>query len=103
MKNRYVNLSKISEAKFRELIRFFTLDLTAVLISKLTRLNRNTFNRYLTQIRKKISFYCHLTAPIPHTGDAPDPGAYGDLKEFNILIKELDGKIYTREIGRAHV
>lgn len=100
MKNRYVNRSKISEAKFRELIRFFALDLTAVQISKLTGLNRNTVNRYLTEIRKKISFYCHLTAPIPHT-DAPDPNAFCDVNEFNILIKELDGKVYTQLIGRS--
>jgi transposase len=39
MNNKYVNRSKISEAKFRELVRFFSIDLTAIQIAELTGLN----------------------------------------------------------------
>lgn len=53
MNNKYVNRSKISEAKFRELVRFFSIDLTVTQIAELTGLNRNTINRYLTEFRKK--------------------------------------------------
>ncbi|HKL14424.1 MAG TPA: IS1595 family transposase, partial [Balneolaceae bacterium] len=42
MNNKYVNRAKISEAKFRELVRFFSIDLTAIQIAELTGLNRNT-------------------------------------------------------------
>ncbi len=44
LKNRYVNRSKISEAKFRELVRYFAADLDASQIALLSSLNRNTVN-----------------------------------------------------------
>ena len=55
MKNKYVIRSRISEAKFRELVRYFSLDLDATKIAVLTGLNRNTINRYLTLIRDRIA------------------------------------------------
>ena len=47
MKNRYFIRSRISESKFREIIRHFSVDLTAVQIAKLTQLNINTINHIL--------------------------------------------------------
>jgi len=64
MNNRYVNRSKISEAKFRELLRLFSLDLTAKQISEVTGLNRNTVNRYLKGVRERISEYCDAASPV---------------------------------------
>lgn len=93
MKNKYVNRSKISEAKFRELIRFFSLDLTAMQIAGLTGLNRNTVNRYLTEIRKKISKHCGLTSPLATHDIFKFPPAGNQT--FSLLIKEYDAKIYT--------
>ncbi|GAA5787287.1 hypothetical protein YWS52_36150 [Chitiniphilus shinanonensis] len=46
-KNKYTRRSKISEAKFRELVCYFALDLDASQITMLSGLNRNTVNRYL--------------------------------------------------------
>lgn len=64
IKNQYVNCSKISEVKFRELIRYFVLGLSATKISYLSSINRNTVNRYLLEIRKKIALYCELNYPL---------------------------------------
>jgi transposase len=50
VKNKYVNRSKISEKKFREIIRLFALDLDASQIANISDLNRNTVNRYLTEV-----------------------------------------------------
>jgi transposase len=50
-KNKYAHRSKISEAKFRELVRLFAADLDAGQIAEIARLNRNTVNRYLRLIR----------------------------------------------------
>jgi transposase-like protein len=58
MKNKYAVHSKISEAKFREIIKYFALDLTATQIAVLTGLNRKTLNRYMTEMRKIIHKYC---------------------------------------------
>ena len=42
LKNRYVKNAKISEAKFRQLLRYFVLDLDAGQIAELSNLSRNT-------------------------------------------------------------
>ncbi len=55
MKNKYVIRSRISEHKFREIIRYFSLDLNAVQIQQLTKLSRQTINQYLKAIRKRIA------------------------------------------------
>ena len=54
VKNKYVNRSRISEAKFRQIILLFSEDLSATQISHLTSLSRQTINKYLTAIRLRI-------------------------------------------------
>ena len=44
MRNKYAKRSRISEKKFRQLVKLFSLDLDAVQISELSYLNRNTIN-----------------------------------------------------------
>ena len=58
MKNKYLHRSRISEAKFREIIRLFTLDIEATKIAKISQLNRNTINRILRLIRIQLAQYC---------------------------------------------
>ena len=53
-KNKYYNRSRISEHKFREIVRYFSVDLNATQIAKLTNLNLNTINKILTLIRVRI-------------------------------------------------
>lgn len=101
MNNKYVNRAKISEAKFRELVRFFSIDLTAIQIAELTGLNRNTVNRYLTEIRKKITRYTEATSPawINHQPERDIP----ETAQCMILIKEQEGKIYTQVLDKSDV
>jgi len=54
VKNKYVIRSRISEAKFRQIILLFSEDLSATQISHLTKLSRQTINKYLTAIRLRI-------------------------------------------------
>ena len=56
-KNKDVNRSKISEAKFRQFVKLFCLDLDANQIGELSGLNRNTVKRYLKGIRQRIAEY----------------------------------------------
>ena len=63
IKNRYIKRAKISEAKFRQLLRYFSYDLDAQTIASLTKLNRNTINRYLTLIRRRIAMFCEQQSP----------------------------------------
>ena len=54
MKNKYILRAKISEAKFRQLIRLFCVDLNATQIAQVTGLNRNTVNRLLQGMRNVL-------------------------------------------------
>ncbi|MBA2503335.1 MAG: IS1595 family transposase [Pyrinomonadaceae bacterium] len=55
--------AKISRAKFRQIVRLFALDLSAVQIVALSGLNRNTVNRYLRLIRQAVARYCEQESP----------------------------------------
>ena len=55
--NKYSNRSKISEAKIRQIVKLFTIDLTASQIAEITGLNRNTINRHLTALRKELLLF----------------------------------------------
>lgn len=58
MKNKYIKRSRITEAKFRELVKYFSLDLDARKISMLTHLNHNTINRHLKLNRIRTTEHC---------------------------------------------
>ena len=57
MKNKYIKGARISEKKFRKLLQLFCLDLDATQIAGVANINRNTVNRYLTEIRTRIASY----------------------------------------------
>lgn len=67
MKNRYVYHAKISEGKFRQLLKLFSLDLTATQAVGLSSLNRNTVNRIYTAIRQRMTAYSYQTSPVSGT------------------------------------
>ena len=54
IKNKYMKCSHISESKFREILKYFCLDLTGSKICELTSLNKNTVSRILLLIRSRI-------------------------------------------------
>ena len=51
----YIKRSRISNAKFREFLKLFCLDLTATQIAANSHLNRNTVNRLIPLIRKRMA------------------------------------------------
>ena len=56
MKNRYKKVAHFSEAKFRLILKCFSLDLTASNTCEICDLSRNTINKIFNQIRQRI-FY----------------------------------------------
>ena len=105
MKNKYVKRSKISEAKFRQIVRLFSLDLDAGQIAAITGLNRNTVNRYLVGIRTRIAEFCEEASPVSgqvevdesyfggrHSGKR-GRGADGKVIVFGLFKR--NGKVYT--------
>ncbi len=106
VKNKYANRSKISEKKTREIIKLFSLDLDASQITKISGLNRNTINRYLTEIRIRTSEYCQLQSPFSGEVEVDESyfgarrvkgkrgrGAQGKTIVFGIFKR--NGKVYT--------
>ena len=57
-KNRYFFRSRISERKFKEIIKLFVADLTAAQIAFITGINRNTINNILKKMRERIAEIC---------------------------------------------
>ena len=54
MRNKYYKRSRISEAKFREIIKYFSLDFTAEMTSMITGISRNSCNQIYRKIRERI-------------------------------------------------
>lgn len=105
-KNRYAKRARISSKQFRQLVRYFVLDLTASQIALLTGLNRNTVNRYLLAIRERIAHFCETQSPFGGEVEVDESyfgarrikgkrgrGAYGKTIVFGIF--QRNGHVYT--------
>ena len=114
--NRYAKRSKISEAKFRQIIRYFAVDLDASQITRLIGLNRNSVNRYLRAIRQRIAEFCETQSPFSGEIEVDESyfgarrikgkrgrGASGKTIVFGVLKRH--GKVYTEivpDCSKAH-
>lgn len=61
--NRYYRRSRISEKKFREIIKYFSLDLTANRTAVLTGLTHKTVNQIYLKIRFRLAQECQRQSP----------------------------------------
>lgn len=64
MKNKYVYRSRISEAKFRQILKLFCIDIEANKISLIVGVSRPTINKLLDKIRERIAEYCDTYSPL---------------------------------------
>ena len=94
MKNRYAKNSKISEAKIREVIRLFSLNLDATQIAVLTGLNRNTVNRFLKALRERIAEYCESQSPCPERSKWMNPSSGPDGSKENGVEELLERPLF---------
>ena len=63
-KNRYFSRSKISEAKFREILRYFAMDLTATDCSELSGISVRSVNTIYLRIRRRLAEHCEQVSPL---------------------------------------
>ena len=63
MKNRYSKSSKLSEARFRAVVKGFAADLTALRRAQLCGVNRNMVNRIYRGLRERIFVACEAQRP----------------------------------------
>jgi len=69
-KNRYYKHSRISEAKFRQVVRGFALDLTATETAELSAISVRSINSIYLKIRQRLVDYSELKSPYPVDEDA---------------------------------
>ena len=111
MKNKYLKVAKISEAKFRSLVDCFAEDIAATQAARLCRMNRNTTQRIYTLLRARI---VELAAEEnrPFTGEVEvdesyfgakrvrgkrGRGASGKTPVFGLLKR--DGKVFVKIVN----
>ena len=58
MKNKYIYRSRISEKKFREILKYFAQDIEATKIANLTGISRISINKILKNIRILMAKEC---------------------------------------------
>ena len=109
-KNKYFIRSRISEKKFREIVRLFSADLTAEQISLLSGVSRNSVNKILKNIRIRVADFCEKESVFEKGEIEMDEsyfgarrirglrgrGAYGKTVVFG--LKQRKGKVYTQVI-----
>ncbi len=75
--NRYYRCSKISERKFRQLVRYFALDLTASKTAQLTALTRKSVTTIFLKIRERIAQECLRASPFSSCEVEVDESYFG--------------------------
>jgi len=105
--NRYYQRSRISEYKFRLLVRYFALDLSASDVAELTGLTHKAVNVIFLKIRRRMTEDCAQQSPFKSGEVEVDEsyfgarrvrgkrgrGASGKTIVFGLLKR--DGKVYT--------
>jgi transposase-like protein len=106
IKNKYSIRSRISEAKIRQIVKLFSVDLDALQIAAIAGVNRNTVNRYLAAIRERIAHYCEAESPVSGEVEVDESyfgarrvkgvrgrGARGKTIVFGLFKR--NGRVYT--------
>jgi transposase-like protein len=104
---RTIARSKISNAKFREFLKLFAIDLTASQIAKATDLNRNTVNRLCRVVRERIAESCESATPLRGTVEVDESyfgprrvrgkrGRGAGRKTIVFGVLKRGGKVYTQ-------
>ena len=109
MKNKYAIRSKISEAKIRQIVRLFAVDLDALQIAQIAGVNRNTVNRYLAAFRERIAHFCEAESPVKGEVEVDESyfgarrvrglrgrGARGKTIVFGLFKR--NGRVYTEVV-----
>ena len=104
--NRYYRRSRISEHKFREIIKYFALDLTANRTAQLTGLTHKSVNQIFLKIRLRLSEDCQRQSPFSGEVEVDESyfgakrvkgkrgrGASGKTIVFGIYKR--NGKVFT--------
>jgi len=93
MKNKYFIRSRISEKKFREILRLFCLDIEAKKVSKLTGISRVTINKIFDKLRVFIALKCESESPFDNGEIELDESYFGAKRVRGKRGRGAGGKI----------
>lgn len=109
VKNKYAARSRISEAKIRQIVKLFAVDLGALQIAAIAGVNRNTVNRYLAAFRERIAHFCEAESPVKGEVEVDESyfgarrvrgvrgrGARGKTIVFGLFKR--NGRVYTEVV-----
>ncbi|WP_407712681.1 IS1595 family transposase [Campylobacter hominis] len=107
MKNKYIKNSKISEAKFREILKYFCEDLEINKISKFSGISRQSLSKIFKEIRILMAKECEKISKLDGEIEIDESyfgakrgrgkrgrGASGKTPVFGLLKR--NGKVYTQ-------
>lgn len=63
-KNRYFKRSKLSEAKVRQILRYFAMDLTATDCAELSGVSVRSINTIYLRLRRRLAEQCEKVSPL---------------------------------------
>ena len=75
--NRYYKFSKIDEAKFRLLLRYFALDFSATDVAILIGLTRKSVTSIFLKIRRRLAEVCEQQSPFANGEVEVDESYFG--------------------------
>jgi len=112
MKNKYVHRSRISEAKFREIVKLFSLDLTATQITAIVGLNPKTVDMLVNKMRIRIASIGQSGNPTTGEFEADESyfgpkrvkgkrGRGAGNKTIVFGLYKRDGRVYTEIVPDA--
>ena len=93
MKNKYIIRSRISEKKFREILRLFSLDIEAKQTAEITHVSRPTINKFFNVIRERIANYCEEVSPFENGEIELDESYFGARRIRGVRGRGAKGKV----------
>ena len=110
MLNRYHKSSKLSEAKFREVLKFFSTDIPSLKTAELTNLNKNTVHTIYNKLRERLA-ELSLKENEPFHGEVEVDESYFGAKRIRgkrgrgargkipvVGVLKRGGKVYTKVV-----
>lgn len=92
MRNKYIKNAKISEAKFRVILKLFCLGLEAQKVDEFVDANRVTENRIFNKIRERIAKLCEAESPFVNGEIELDESYFGARRVRGVRGLSAKGK-----------
>ena len=93
MINKYFFRAKISDSKFRTVLRLFCLDMEAKKVAEFTGLNRGCINNIYNKLRERIAELCETESPFENGEIELDESYFGARRVRGIRGRGAKGKI----------